>query len=535
MSADPRPNILMILVDEMRAPRPYDPQLPLPAQERLRAHGLSLDRHYTAATACAPSRTSLFTGHYPSLHGVSQTDGMAKTASDVTWLAPDTVPTLGHYLSAAGYRTYYRGKWHLSHADLLDDKGDSVPTNDKDGNVIPDGVRAYQAADPLAAYGFSGWIGPEPHGADPANTGYVRDPLFTNQIVEQLARLGEDARQSAPPFFFVASLVNPHDIAVYSQLWSTGWGFPWPDDSFPEIPEPPTADEDLADRPRCQKDYVDKYWRMLMPQLTTDRYRRFYFWLQQQVDAQITRILDALDAAHLTENTLIVFTSDHGDMLGAHGGMHQKWHNAYEETVRVPLVVSNPVRFPTATRTERLTSHIDLVPTILGLAGADAAALQQRLRSTHSVVRPLVGRDLSALINNREPAAAPGAADEECVYFMSDDQVSDNGSWLELGALKLPYRPVIQPGYVETVVARLVDSGAPALCLWKYSRYFDGRSDPKRRQPDEHELYCLTDDPLEQRNLAHPSHQTAASERARARLDELLRRCRTERRLTVAT
>ena len=223
-------------------------------------------------------------------------------------------------------------------------------------------------------------------------------------------------------------------------------------------------------------------------------------------------------------------------MLGAHGGMHQKWHNAYEETVRVPLVVSNPVRFPTAARTERLTSHIDLAPTLLGLAGADAAELQRRLRETHRVVRPLVGRDLSALLRGREPDAAPAEVlDEECVYFMSDDQVSDNGSWLELGALKLPYRPVIQPGYVETVVARL--AGAPGLgpALWKYSRYFDGRSEAKRRQPDEHELYCLTDDPLETRNLAHPSHKTAASEQARARLDELLLRCRAERRLTAAT
>lgn len=528
MSVNPRPNILLILVDELRARRPYDPTLRLPAQERLRAQGLSLDCHYTAATACAPSRTSLFTGHYPSLHGVSQTDGMAKRATDVTWLGPDTVPTLGHYLSAAGYRTYYRGKWHVSHADLLDAKGAPIATNDKGGKVLPQGVAAYAAADPLLPYGFSGWIGPEPHGADPANTGYVRDPLFADQVVEQLARLGEGNKQDAQPFFLVASLVNPHDIAVYSQLWSTVWGFPWPDDAVPPVPPPPTADEDLTEKPRCQKDYVEKYWRMLLPQVTIERYRRFYYWLQLLVDKQVERILDALARAGLHESTLVMYTSDHGDMLGAHGGMHQKWHNAYEETIHVPFIVSNPLRFPTAMQTTHLTSHIDLAPTLLSLAGVDAAKVQEQLRASHRVVRPLVGRDLSALMLGGAAAAA-SPEHEEAVYFMSDDQVSDGGSWLEFGALKLPYRPVIQPGYVETVVARL--PAGPTAEIWKYSRYFDGRTGARNKPADEFELYCLADDPLEQRNLVVSSHATPRSEHARARLEELLKRYRKEVRI----
>mgnify|MGYP000650328386 CR=1 FL=1 len=520
-----RPNILLILVDEQRAARPYDPQLPLPAQARLRAQGLSLAQHYIAATACAPSRTSLFTGHYPSLHGVSQTDGMAKSASDVTWLAPNTLPTLGHYLTAAGYQTHYRGKWHVSHADLLDADGAVIPTNDKAGNVLSVGVQAYEAADPLRPFGFSGWIGPEPHGADPANTGFVRDRLFADQTVELLARLGAAKSSPEPPFFLVSSLVNPHDIAVYSQLWSTAWDFPWPDDRIPEIPPPPTAEEDLATKPRCQKDYVDKYWRMLMPQFTTDRYRRFYYWLQALVDQQIGRILDALERAGLRENTLVVFTSDHGDMLGAHGGMHQKWHNAYQETIHVPCIVSNPVLFPTAAELSQLTSHIDLVPTLISLVGADAGALQQTLGKTHSQVRPLVGRDLSPWLRGKAAPPASPTPEDACVYFMSDDQVSDGGSWFELGALKLPYRPVIQPGYVESVIARL--KGEPAM--WKYSRYFDGK---RGKQPDEYELYCLTEDPLEQRNLIHEEFATPQSEKARSRLDALLQRCRQQRRLT---
>ncbi len=521
-----RPNILLILVDEQRAQRPYDPQIPLPAQQRLRRHGLSFDQHYTAATACAPSRTSLFTGHYPSLHGVTQTDGMAKSAADITWLAPDGLPTIGHYLRAAGYSTHYRGKWHVSHADLFDGEGRVITTNDQDGKILADGVRAYEAADALAPFGFSGWIGPEPHGADPANTGYVRDPLFAQQVTEQLERLSATAREQ--PFFLVASLVNPHDIAVYSQMWNTTWKFPWPDDSIPDVAPPPTADEDLSTKPRCQKDYVDKYWRMLMPQFATERYRRFYYWLQVMVDKEVAKILDALERAGLAESTVVVFTADHGDMLGAHGGMHQKWHNAYEETVHVPLVVSNPRLFPQAQTTQQLTSHVDLLPTLLAIAGTDAAALREKLQQTHRTVEPPVGRDLSPLLASPAARADKRAlTDDDCIYFMSDDQISDGGSWLEFGALKLPYRPVIQPGYVETVVARLADERGGTI--WKYSRYFDGKGG---RAQDEYELYCLSDDPLEQHNLIQAQAGTPGSSAAKTKLELLLARCRQEKRLS---
>ena len=112
---------------------------------------------------------------------------------------------------------------------------------------------------------------------------------------------------------------------------------------------------------------------------------------------------------------------------------------------------------------------------------------------------------------------------------MTNDQVGDGGSWREVGALKLLYRSVIQSGYAETVVARLREDGNSSSSLWKYSRYFDGKS---AKQPDEHELYCLSDDPLEQHNLAQTAKTTTRSALARARLEELLGRCRAEKRLT---
>ena len=121
-----RPNVLVIMTDEERYPPPYEAEplaefrrTQLPARERLRAASVELHRHYAGSTACLPSRATLFTGQYPSLHGVTNTDGLAKQASDpaMTWLDPNSVPTMGDWFRAAGYQTHYRGKWHISHAD----------------------------------------------------------------------------------------------------------------------------------------------------------------------------------------------------------------------------------------------------------------------------------------------------------------------------------------------------------------------------------------------------------------------------------
>ena len=134
------PNILLIMTDEERYPPPYESdsvatfrRSQMSARERIRGSGgLEFHRHYAGSTACVPSRATLFTGQYPSLHGVSQTDGIAKQVTDpaMQWLDPDEVPTLGDWFRAGGFETHYRGKWHVSHANL------SIPG----GHVGADGV-----------------------------------------------------------------------------------------------------------------------------------------------------------------------------------------------------------------------------------------------------------------------------------------------------------------------------------------------------------------------------------------------------------
>ncbi len=172
----------------------------MPTRERLRAGGVELHRHYAGSTACVPSRATLFTGQYPSLHGVSKTDGIAKPATDpaMSWLDPAAVPTMGDWFRAGGYRTHYRGKWHISHANIdIPGTHEGLMASDDNGVPIPAAVEAYRKADRLDPFGFSGWIGREPHGAAKSDCGTVRDGVYAEQVVEMFADLASARRGRA--------------------------------------------------------------------------------------------------------------------------------------------------------------------------------------------------------------------------------------------------------------------------------------------------------------------------------------------------
>ena len=349
-----------------------------------------------------PSRATLFTGQYPSLHGVSQTDGAAKQASDpgMGWLDPNEVPTLGDWFRAGGYQTHYRGKWHVSHADLtIPGTHEGLMASDDDGRPIPAAIDAYRKADRLDPFGFSGWIGREPHGAMKSDCGTVRDGVFAEQVVELFDDLTKASSQG--PWLTVASFVNPHDIAFAGGLYEVLLGFQPDDDTVPEIPEAPSQGDSFAGRPACQEKFRD-LWPQMIAELTPDlAYRRLYYYLLKVVDQAIGRILDALADSGMADDTIVVFTSDHGDLLGAHGGLVQKWGNAFDEATRVPLLVRGPGVTPVPGGVTAPTSHVDLIPTLMGLAGIDVERAAAGVAQHHAEARPLPGRDLSGLITGQ--------------------------------------------------------------------------------------------------------------------------------------
>lgn len=470
------PNVLLIMTDEERYPPPYETaalaefrRTQLTARERVREGGVELHRHYVGSTACVPSRATVFTGQYPSLHGVSQTDGVAKAADDpgMRWLDPDEVPTLGDWFRAGGYRTHYNGKWHISHADLpVPGTHEGLAASDDDGKLIPAVVDAYRRADRLDPFGFSGWIGREPHGAAKSDCGTVRDGIFAEQIVDLFTDLGNGPRDA--PWLAVASFVNPHDIAFAGGFYELLLGFEVDDDTLPDIPEAPSQSDTFAGRPACQELFKDLWPRMVAPQPADNGYRRLYYYLHKLVDQAIGRILDALDASGMADDTIVVLTSDHGDLLGAHGGMQQKWANAFDEAVRVPMVVKGPGIAMTPGGITSPTSHVDLLPTLLGLAGVDVERAAETVARHHTETRALPGRDLSAVLTGR--VASDSMVDP--VYFMTEDNVTSglNQRNILTGEAFCPLAP---PACIESVVAGMPTGANGATELWKLNHYYE--------------------------------------------------------------
>ena len=371
------------MTDEERAIPPYESAEVLAWRERVLTgrrwfdeHGVSFTRHYTGSLACVPSRPTIFTGQYPDLHGVTQTDGIGKAYNDsrMRWLRPGEVPTLGNWFRAAGYDTHYDGKWHISHADLEDPAtGKPLATNDDDGTVDPAAVQRYLDADPLAPYGFSGWVGPEPHGAGLANSGLRRDPLIADRVVawleDRYARRRAGDADALRPFLLVASFVNPHDIVLFPMWVVRSPVKPSPSDP-PHVPPAPTADEDLRTKPAAQIAFREAYYSGYGPAAAIQqvynrngqRYRDLYYRLHAEVDSPIDRVRRAVTSG--SDDAVLVRTSDHGDLLGAHGGLHQKWFNLYDEATRVPFAIARVGRQETVARVvDAPTSHVDLLDT----------------------------------------------------------------------------------------------------------------------------------------------------------------------------
>lgn len=567
-----KPNVLVLLVDEQRYPPVYEnPEIRqwrrrhFAAQQFLRTHGVEFHNHYIGSAACCPSRATLFTGHYPSLHGVSQTNGIAKEAfdSDMFWLDRNTVPTMGDYFRAAGYRTFYKGKWHMSDEDIIvPGTHAGLPSYDRLTGVPDANQELYRNAERLDDFGFSGWIGPEPHGKNPRNSASSasvglsgRDEVYGAEVVRLIESLDRERASGKEdrPWLIVASFVNPHDIVLYGDRTARSPAFRFEvDPDVPEVDPPPTLHETLKTKPRCQASYRNVYPKALQPITDRSFYRRLYYQLQKNADRQMENVLQSLLRSSFRDNTVVVFTSDHGDLLGAHGDLHQKWYCAYEEMLHVPLILYSPRLFPEHRDVRALTSHVDLLPTLLGLAGADIEKLRASLLGRFSEARPFAGRNLAPYLTG--PIGSLIA--DEPIYYMSDDDVTRGQH--QISPFGVPYSSVVQPNHVETVVATIRHNGA--LQLWKLSRYFDhprfwsepgvrdvtanpaanhldgsvsGWTASVKTEPveDEFELYNLTEDPLEIRNLANTPESGAVAS-IRQRMLELLAEERKQKRLS---
>ncbi len=480
-----RPNVILIITDQERAPMHWPEGFAdehLPSRARLMRHGVNFSHAVCNTSMCSPSRATFLTGLMPAQHRVIDTLTYAGPISPSETVLDPHLPNLATMLRDGGYDVEYRGKWHLSKGA---DGGEELTPQD------------------LAAYGFGGWVAPDSGGDTlPENFGGGRADHDADYIAQSLEFLHERAASGDErPFCLVISLVNPHDVLAFPRDWQDDYG---PEDLVGDIPLPPSVDEDLQHnhKPTAHA-MMHAVMDMAVGALETPeeqrQYVNFYANLTARIDRQIAPIVDCLYAPDgtptaLGESTVVVRLSDHGELAMSHGGLRQKAFNAYEETLRVPLIFSNPLLLPEGRDCDHPASLIDLMPTLAGLLGVEPPP-------------GLRGTDLAPLL--RDPDAGP-VQDE--VLFTFDDMHAS-------------------VGFVKEV---LPGAAGRIRCIrerrFKYARYFHSEGS----HPAEFEMYDLQEDPGELENLAHPDHPryaepavAAERERLAARLaqveDELAR------------
>ena len=340
-------NILVIQVDEMRAPSVYLPrairETYLPNLTKLADEGVDFTNHHIASSACGPSRTCLATGLY--------THQTACFSSDVSLNLNTGFPTYGAMLRSLGYDTFWFGKWHLTYH--------------------PDGC----LPEPYEAYGFTVPPGigtcPDPMGAP--YEGQERDPLISQQYIDWLA----NRPHNGAPWCATVSFVNPHDVGFYPNgAIELEKQAPSLFDSLPANFE--TKQDRINERKPALHQRLADVVNIIFGELPDSgvpaepwiRLLDTYVWTQHLVDVQIGRVLDALALSPFSQDTVVIFTSDHGDYTGSHG-LRGKCYGMYEEGIVVPFIVKDPTGTWTAAgnvpRTQ-LSSHVDLVPLLLTLA-----------------------------------------------------------------------------------------------------------------------------------------------------------------------
>jgi arylsulfatase A-like enzyme len=501
-----RPNLILLITDQQRYPQHW-PDEPgwlaelMPNDTELARTGLSFTQAFCNTCMCTPSRTTLYSGQYPAQHGLPLTltmgdllpdrrnlpfvletagrmglrgevgrqrllaalgRGMAQRGErggDEPELTAET-QSIAHVLRAAGYHVALKGKWHLT-----------KPVQGAWGRADSERLER--------EFGFADWDPPdagENAKADNFGGGVANwDEMYTAGVEGWLAQ------ENLPePFCLVVSLINPHDVLGYPAQFETG-GYTLDEVREIEVPLPPTLDEDLSSKPNVHglmRLGQTAYLGPLRGERAKRDYVSFYAYLHRLVDEKIGRLLRALgsadDPASLRSRSVIVRCADHGEMGLSHGGLRQKMFNVYEETIRVPLVVSSPALFDRPAETPALASLVDVFPTLATLAGADTSGCDVRGRDLAPVLARHARADRDLL---RDVAAADSV--RESVHFTYDDHQAGTAFKDVAG----------QPNRI-----RAVRDGS-----MKYAVYFD----PAGRAEPEYELYDLERDPLEVENLAH--------------------------------
>jgi arylsulfatase A-like enzyme len=406
---------------------------------------------------CVAARGTLLTGLYSHQTGVMLTNAI----TDSSTLSP-LFPTWGHTLRDHGYETVWYGKWHCG------PKPDKTP-----GGLEP--------------YGFDGGTYPSPNGNP--EQGLQRDPGIVDQFVSWFEGNASNAKK---PWCTTVSLVNPHDINWWPNFTSSNQDNANQSIGYDFGSGPPNVEstQDLIDhKPRLQLAYQQTLELICGPEqmqsvgkeAAWDKMLNLYAWFQQQADSHIGRVLDTLySQPKVAENTIVIFTSDHGEYGGSHG-LRAKGGAVYEEGIHVPLYVVDPHHVLSNGRTSsrtQYTSSVDFSSMLLTIAtgGSDWRA--------NPAYKHIVSRlDLVKIAEDRRTRGRPWIA------HATDETTVEE--------LTTTYR------FANTAPHHIASVRTPTS---KYAIYANWPKNGNTIEPSDqdHELYDLTTPggPLELNNLA---------------------------------
>jgi choline-sulfatase len=403
-----------------------------PNIEALAADGVVFDNAYCNFPLCAPSRFSMLSGQLPSRIG----------AYDNAAEFPSSIPTLAHYLRAMGYRTCLGGKMHFIGADQLHGYEERLTTD-----IYPaDFGWTPNWDDPAHRYSwYHNMLSVVEAGIYARTIQLDFDDEVAFQGVQKIYDLGR--KRDGQPFFLTLSFTQPHDPYMTSQAYWDHYDHEAID--LPSVGPIPLDRQDPHSRRVLELCGINQY-RITQEHVRNARHA--YYGMISYIDDQVGKVLAALRAAQFADNTIIIITADHGDMLGERGMWYKM--SFFESSARVPFIVYAPNRFKSR-RVAKNISLVDLFPTLLALAAGK--------QKPPAPIVPIDGHSLLPLLTG------------------------DESNWLDL------------------VLGEYLAEGTTAPCFMVKRgphKYIDCRTDVPQ-------LFDLDDDPKELNNLAGQSSYAA--------------------------
>lgn len=361
------PNIVFITTDtqgrDMLSAYVDRPGVETPYLDKFARESILFENTYVTAPVCTPSRSSWYTGRYPNRSGA--------WANEIT--ISQHIPMLADMLTGQGYRASHIGKWHLDGAGY-NGRGQA------DGGFNAD--HWYDLSNFLDEVGrdginkFGGW-----------NRGLENiEDCYAHRIADRAIDVIQQSQANESPFFLAVEFDEPHGPYICPPPFRGKF-------SQENIYKPATFMADLKNKPRMQQEYASYLASLRDTPETFPHYYHHYYDCNSYVDYEIGRVLDMIETT-CADNTVIIFTSDHGDHLGAFG-LCAKGPTMYNHTTAVPLIIKAPHLTSNARRESGLVSSVDIWATILELAHInieeDSTFIPQNGYDCHSLLPVITG------------------------------------------------------------------------------------------------------------------------------------------------